>query len=375
MCRTGNCTWDPVATLAVRALCSDVTSSIQERCERREDSSSEMPYHNCTVSLPNGASAYYTNGYQTEAIALKVQSSSQPIMYTNATLPVIKRIEAVVASAEEGSTIAQNIRDDPRYVATECSLEPIVRSIKASVNNSEYHETILAEWTKVEAWDDYETSSHGYSLLPNWNENLGAYPGQNFTLSPKAHDTISIFMKALFSGDAFTSMMRLAFRSDEVLSEAYATADVMQAFMYGNVTGCADNKNNRFSCTMKNVADAMTKSFRDQEYLNSKREPKMAVGHTQVNVTMIHVRWQWLTLPLFVWLLGAVTWLGTWWKTRRGNVQRWSDNPLPLLFLYRGEEDMRANEGQGVSIQAYERRAKSIRAHLYTEKNRAEFVE
>ncbi|KAL3480649.1 hypothetical protein BJX99DRAFT_254322 [Aspergillus californicus] len=48
------------------------------------------PYDNCTVSLPNGTSAYQAGGYKSEAIALQVQSSSQPIVYTNATLPVIK---------------------------------------------------------------------------------------------------------------------------------------------------------------------------------------------------------------------------------------------------------------------------------------------
>ncbi|KAJ5479208.1 hypothetical protein N7530_004717 [Penicillium desertorum] len=373
MCPTGNCTWDPIASLAVRAICSNVTSSIKKRCERLDDSTG-IPYDNCTVSLPNGASAYYAGGYATDAIALQVQSSSQPIVYTNATLPVIQRIEAVVASGEEGWNMASAIREDARYVATECSLEPIVRSVKASVNSSVYSETVLAEWTKVEVWHDSQNSGDGHSLIPNWNESLGIHPGQNFTLFPRSHATITLFMKSLFSGDAYASMMRLIFRPIEAEYGSSATADVMEAFMYGNVTGCAVTENDRFGCAMRNVADAMSKSFRDQAYINNGPEADMAVGYTQVNATIIHVRWQWLTLPLLVWLLSAVTWLGTEWKTRRGKLQKWSDNPLPLLFLYRGE-DSRTDEAQELSGQTYERRAKSIHTQLYTRENRAAFVE
>ncbi|KAI9926902.1 hypothetical protein MW887_004001 [Aspergillus wentii] len=370
MCPTGNCTWDPVASLAVRALCSNVTSSIEERCERVNDTSSGIPYKNCTVSLPNGTSAYYAGGYHTSAIALQVQSSSQPIVYTNATLPVFQRIEAVEANMYEGEDIASKIRDNPRYVATECSLEPIVRSVKAFVNSSVYSETVLAEWTNVESWYDTLNSSNGYYFLPNWNQGLGVHPGQNFTLAPKSQATISLFLESLFSGKAYSTMMNLVFQPFTTSYGLSATADVMEAFMYGNITGCADPGNDRFGCVMRNVADAMSKSFRDQAYINNE---EMAVGYTQVNANIIHIHWQWLTLPLLVWLLGAVTWVGTEWKTRRGKLQKWSDNPLPLLFLYRGE-DSRTDKELGVSNRAYEQRAKSIHTQLYTKEDQAAFV-
>ncbi|KAJ5202289.1 hypothetical protein N7449_004368 [Penicillium cf. viridicatum] len=119
---------------------------------------------------------------------------------------------------------------------------------------------------------------------------------------------------------------------------------MIEAFIYRNVTGYTDTKNDRFGCAIRNVANAMSKSFHNGREAN------------------IAVRWQWLTLPLLVWLLSAVTWLGTEWKTHRGKLQKWSDNPLPLLFLYRGGEDSRSVEVQGLSGQAYERRAKSIHA-------------
>lgn len=229
-------------------------------------------------------------------------------MYTNATFPVIQRIEAVGANVPEELSIAMNIRDDPIYVATECSLEPIVRSVKTSVNSSVYKETTLAEWNEIEVWYDEHQDINGYSLLPNWNQSLGIHPGQNFTLSPESHATISLFMESLFSGKVQTGMLQLIFdtTADKNVS-SYATGDFMEAFMYGDIPGCADNKNDRFGCVMRNVADAMSKSFRDQAYIDNGGEANLAVGHTQVNAIIIHVHWQWLTLPLLVWLLSAVT--------------------------------------------------------------------
>ncbi|KAL4939462.1 hypothetical protein BDV06DRAFT_36661 [Aspergillus oleicola] len=240
----GNCTWDPVASLAVRALCSNVTSSMK-RCDHLFDESSYAPYDNCTVSLPNGTLAFYTNGYELQAIALQIEPSLQPIVYTNATLPVIQRIEAVTASTTEGWYVASTVCDDAR-----------------------------------------------------------------------------------------------------------------------------------FGCAMRNVADAMSKSFRGQAYITNGQEMNMVVGHMHVNPSIVHVRWQWLTLPLLVWLLGAVTWIGTEWKTRHGKAEKWGDDSLPLLYLYRGGDGSgTANQMQGVLGQAFERRAKSIRAQLYTQKDRAAFFE
>lgn len=151
----------------------------------------------------------------------------------------------------------------------------------------------------------------------------------------------------------------------------------MEALLYGNVTGCADIENDRFECTMRNVADAMSKSFRDQAYIKNGLEADMAVGYTYTNVIITHVHWQWLTLPVLVWLLGAVTWLGKVWKTRRGKLPKWTDNPLPLLFLYRaGDDGSEADGEQGLlSSQGCERRAKSIHVQLCTKEDRAAFVE
>jgi hypothetical protein len=376
----------------VRTLCTDITSAIQKSCTTHDDTDTGIPFKNCTVSVPHdGASAFYTGGMYTDAIALQVKPVAEPVVYTNhSTLPVIQRLEAIAAVPEPGHYMAQDIRDDGRYVATECALELVVRSVRAQVRGSVYSERVLAEWDSVEVWYDETHAANGSSLVPEWEDRslLGhGGGGGNFTLFPASQTALVQFLEPLFSGEVYSSMMNLVFRaSGEQLGTSYATADVMEALLLGNITGCADVQSNRFSCAMRNVADALSKSFRDQAYINSGAEmADMALGYTQVVATIVHVRWQWLTLPALVWVLGAATWLGAEWKTRRGKLHKWSDSLLPLLFLYReargqggdGDGSGGANQVQGVGVsgQAYDRRAKSIHARLYTDKDRAEFVE
>lgn len=142
---------------------------------------------------------------------MQVQPPSQPIVYTNASLSVNQRIEAVIASTEEGWNRASAVRDSLIYVATECAFKPIVRSVKASVERSIHQETVLAEWQGVERWYDTEQTTEMFSLLPDWNENLGIQPGQNLTLFPKSQVTIRLFLQSLFSGNALTGMKSLTF--------------------------------------------------------------------------------------------------------------------------------------------------------------------
>jgi hypothetical protein len=91
---------------------------------------------------------------------------------------------------------------------------------------------------------------------------------------------------------------------------------------------------------MQNVARAISKTFRDSEFevpLDLSDTSSSALGKVEVNVTFVAVRWQWIALPVFVWLLGAIALAGAFWKSRTRRAPRWKNNPLPLLFLYQDD--------------------------------------
>ncbi|EYE91392.1 uncharacterized protein EURHEDRAFT_406054 [Aspergillus ruber CBS 135680] len=216
----------------MRALCSNVTSSLEETCENYNDTSG-IPVSNCTLTLQNEASAWHATGTQiSNSIALMVNTTEQPIVYTNATLPVIQRVEAAEANAVNGTEVSKAILNNPTYAATECTLQPIVRSVRASVSRSRYKEDNLAEWTGADAFSQNETAIVGYTFVPNWNESLGVHSGQKFTLSLFSTFTIADFISQLFSGFAAANSMALRFyRNSE--SESYATTDVIDLLLYG----------------------------------------------------------------------------------------------------------------------------------------------
>ena len=99
--------------------------------------------------------------------------------------------------------------------------------------------------------------------------------------------------------------------------------------------------------------------------------------------TFVAVHWQWLGLPLLVWTLTAITWIGTAVFTAQARLKKWRSNVIPLLLLYRGRESrvevldgasmgtgtLDAEIGleghdPGVSNEAFESRAESIQAKL-----------
>ena len=66
------------------------------------------------------------------------------------------------------------------------------------------------------------------------------------------------------------------------------------------------------------------------------------------SATFVRVEWYWITLPVAVWGIGIVVWLGVVVQSRRLRIPVWRENVLPLLFLYRDGNDrlgMEAGEG------------------------------
>jgi hypothetical protein len=71
------------------------------------------------------------------------------------------------------------------------------------------------------------------------------------------------------------------------------------------------------------------------------------------------VRWEWIVLPGLVWVLGVGTLAGTIWKTRRAQVPKWKNDPIPLMFLYQD-----GSEKRGVSLDKVHR-ANNLSMRLY----------
>lgn len=116
----------------------------------------------------------------------------------------------------------------------------------------------------------------------------------------------------------------------------------MQFITLANVTGCPVGITNKMQCAMDNVADAMSKAIRD----NASSSNVTTAGQAMSARTHISIHWQWIILPVLVWLLGLVTLLGTIWKTRTARVPTWKNETMPLLSLYKEGQNEKPQSGQ-----------------------------
>lgn len=343
-CSTGNCTWDPIAALEMRAVCTNVTDQLNRTCGTTYLDLPSKPGPNCNISLPGARrTSFYASG-----IAGYLSDGLFPIGSMNAScndgaykIPCLYFIAP--DGLLDGALDTSSLDLTSGFQAMKCSLRPVVHSFRAHVTNGSYHEDTLDVWTKYEY---IATQRDDLVLFPPWGPENGMMKGQNFSISKEALYTMGTFIGDLFNGYASadgTGGLGIArggasFGQSDV--SLYATFDFVQAMISGNITGCDALDASKLRCAMENTAAAISKTFRDSTmqpgYLSyypwAAASPKTH-GQAMKSMTYIKIHWQWISSPLLVWLLGFISLIGTVWKSLEAGVPKWKSDPIPLLFL------------------------------------------
>ena len=104
--------------------------------------------------------------------------------------------------------------------------------------------------------------------------------------------------------------------------------------------------------------------------------PDVAIGKLFVTTTFLRVEWIWLSLPVVIWAISVVVWLGAMWKSRRVSAPLWRDNVLPLLFILPESEGTRtaAQDKFGSSGIGHTTRAEQMTVKLVESKGRLQLV-
>ncbi|KAL3487460.1 hypothetical protein BJX62DRAFT_240953 [Aspergillus germanicus] len=381
-CTTGNCTWDPIATIAIRPACSDVTAKLNRTCVM---DTKYKDIRNCSASLSdNGPSAWYREGGSVaRAMDVSTTAATDALEHTGGIFPVVQYVLAVGSNKSPDSTwtIVDTVNNQTKFIAAECALELVVRSVQADITEGEYAETTLAEWDKWQSPNSSLTADYQAVLTPPWNATLGLTTANlTFGIGYEAWSAISSFLSAIFTGSVNAASGSFGFSATE---GSYATSDTLEAIFYGDFNTTIASCTDQLSCAISNVAAAMTKTLRDTAFRNSgsgsDADQSLARGQTMVTVPFVEIHWEWLALPLLVWILTCLVWLAAVVKTRRGRTYKWANNPLPLLFLYdkRREDEDNAQDADslrgrrefavvGWTETAIDRRAEMIKARLHT---------
>ncbi|KAL2831566.1 hypothetical protein BDW59DRAFT_140297 [Aspergillus cavernicola] len=360
-CATANCTWAPVVSLEARALCANITDRLTYSCRVIGEGESLAGETNCTVSLPNSTieAGYIPSGpvltWMKGFVVKGVTQRSQALVYKNFSTSAVQIITPRLSGR---AWVAISPSNETSWEATECTIEPIIRSFRASVINNTYTDETLAIWTNSTVSSDPQ----GFAFNPPWGHELGMEPNQTFTLGLTASAAIGFFLDTIFGGSFWRSGLHQSYQAD--FNNLYAASDILQALGQGDISGCSYELAGRLNCTMHNVAQAVSKAFRDSQYSSDPvNDTGVAVGRVRSNVTYISVSWQWIALPIFAWVVAAAGLIGTLWKIRQRRVPRWKNNPLPLLFLYR--DSTHDKEGGGMPTQGTPNKEDSLEVRLY----------
>ncbi|KAH8693771.1 hypothetical protein BGW36DRAFT_300350 [Talaromyces proteolyticus] len=335
ICSSSNCTWGPIASLEYQASCADVTDKLNISTTTVESNTNGLKgMENITLSLSDNSTMawfLYNFGFSSPVV---VSSPLKPLVYTN-TLAIQYIAPTGMTSLAGYSFGIPIFNESTTWVATECTLYPIVRSFNASVQNGKYKETTISTWSNKGPYD----WKGGYTLQPPWGPEMGVQPNQTFVIEETAMAAINDFLVNLFNGRVIGDWERLMFQTGGL--QMYAASDVIQTLTMGNITGCNSYETaEKLNCSMSNVATAISKTLRDSAYVSAgsnSRNASMASGKAMSAVTYVTVHWEWVSLSIVVWVLGAAMLVGTILKTQQAHAPKWKNDPMPLLFLYRGQ--------------------------------------
>ena len=284
---------------------------------------------------------------------------------TGGALPTLQYVRAVNVPnifVSKGYTYLP-INNRTLFVATSCKLDLCAQLVDIHVRDAAYTENlkqIFCDGTYPRTSDVYSRYDNRtqYRLSPPWkSKDLDG--SSHLTVSVWSHLAVVQFLTGLFDGYSVLSTgygPTIALNPTE--SKYYATVDVLQAMYSGDMSRCVPGEDH-LVCAATSVTKALTKSLRDSEYVthgagrpirNGLTNGIVAAGDTNIVAIFVRINWWWLTLPVLVWALGAVTLLGTVLKSRQADVPGWRDSLLPLLLLYRDSDgtgdlpaDFRAN--------------------------------
>ena len=356
VCSTGNCTYPSVANLDVRSLCSNITADLSIDCKSIDG------HQNCTVAIENGASLSFKTGNDTYGgsplVIVALTSEQKPLLYNtrdSLVLEVVQWIYAPGLNATQGASMLEELNPNSRFVATECALEVVARGSNISIRSNKYSELYLN--TSNDFVSDTINGKTVYTFRPSWLSDLGYDPSNNFTLGQDAWYAMLSFLTDAFTGYVWGASDNLEFTSGSLGGTSATTAqigsDVVQALFTQNFcNGNCEYPDDKLTILMRNVALAMSKTFRDAPYSlstssgsggavsdNLQVAANTTVGTTLRSATFVAIHWKWFSLPALVWLLTAITWLGTMWYTRMLAIPKWRNSILPLLFLYREDQE------------------------------------
>ncbi|KAI0594725.1 hypothetical protein F4775DRAFT_572768 [Biscogniauxia sp. FL1348] len=335
-CPSGNCTWDPFATLAVGAQCQDLTSRVHINCTTEpsgeEACSFETTGDDALRDLVNGTNTYTVFKIQSNMPSQFVGSSEAMKPYRNktASLALVQWVKVTGSGT--------NVTSTSTFEAVRCDFYFAARALQAQVFEGVYSEEVLQEVTRPEPIQGIRDAS-GMDSGDFFLNPYGSYGPIAYRIDGPP---------GLLNRNTF----ELSFDTFYILSsQLVADPDLLDGTLLTNTGGGqaagpptpnmlwqADNTTR----AMYSLADAITTQMRADGTITLRQaqdddsliDPAQAVaGQVWVQEQIVAVRWAWLVLPIVLLALSVLFLAAAFVETRRARVVGlWQSSPLTLFF-------------------------------------------
>ena len=231
-CSTGNCTWDPVSSLALCSKCGNVDPKTATSCHldwatRGEDISYTTRQCNFTISdysinfdTPGFVAYYQTNG-NTNGYSVALASSLTPVTdhpvdveLVGQRSPLAGFARAILGDAAQGSLDITNL--------TVCALMPCLKTYNVSVTDG------VLETTELDTW-----RFQGWSRQPGWYH-LPSPPGgmmkgttnKTFAIEVTTGWALMYLLDAAFNGSVSAPFGTGIEYTSDIMQAVYQTDDL-----------------------------------------------------------------------------------------------------------------------------------------------------
>jgi hypothetical protein len=292
-CPTGQCTWPPVYTQAIRSKCSNVGSLVESSCPE-----GKLP-QNCTFFLPNDGPAL--NGQQSLLNSTAVILNSDSYNTSTMIFPNIPRQLATF------QIISQTTGSDINVKAMQCILYLSIDTYNSSVVNGTLNEKCLSTWT------DTNFIPPG---TPDWVSNPSQIPGGPYCMSYNSAISLQNYFWMLFSGSVGGS--------DDSSIPSSDTMGLFAALMSAGT----------LAARMENLALAMTYHLRGWSAPNSTNDSNenTVFGDVKEYRAYYHVNWLWFILPASLPCLTLILLLSTMHLAQKKALSTFKSSPTALIF-------------------------------------------
>lgn len=359
-CSTGNCTWDPITTFAYHPSCVDISQHLTTSCAISTEKGSNIPRH-CNTTL--SGRDYVHIEYRPELISTVMRiypiDPAQAFIYNTTKVPMWQVVRHISPTFDQPLTASN-------YTATECSLTPAVLSLRPKVTLGVYEEELLDIWMEEQKVDWYD-----YQLSPPWGHDKGIYnSNETFGLSEAVAMDWGVVSR--FPNLTTNGTVTMGPNGNRILFDN----DLLMYINYSNYSApsCGSPNRDSFACALQDVASAITKTMRNSVFLVNGsaaaiESGSFAAGTTFQSMIFFRIEWYWLVIPGAVWILALATWLLAFLQTGATNVPLWKADPIPLLFLLRGQKQKGDCSASGPwlldsKLTSYQALAKNMKVRL-----------